>query len=268
MKRQHGLVILILLLGTVCRTVYALPLCPSKPISVAFYHNGLFYHDGKGLDVDVINELQKRSQCQFNTSVMPRARIWNEIAAGRLAMSLSGIKTPARDMVVWFTPAYIFQKNYALLSPTVLKDRRTMDAFLRDPDYCWGVVRSFLHGGSLDRFIVTLRRQHRVSELPDGEAVARMLKAKWIAGMFAKPMVYRQLYAQHILSEEDHIVIVDWGEYAPLVPGSVILSKKMFSETEAKAWGALIEQMNHDGTMKRLIGKYLNKEETMAALAK
>lgn len=133
----------------------AAPQCPPS-IKVAFYEYGLLYTAGTGIDQDVINELKIRSHCNFISTVLPRARIWRDIEAGDLAMSVSGIQTAARDQFAWFAP-YLSIKNISILNKTLSKSIHSFDDFANDKSLQWGVVRGFKHGDTQEQFLILLR---------------------------------------------------------------------------------------------------------------
>ena len=54
-------------------SVMAEDLCPSRPIRLAHYEMGSLYSNGVGIDEDIAKEMARRSHCQFEYSVRPRA---------------------------------------------------------------------------------------------------------------------------------------------------------------------------------------------------
>jgi polar amino acid transport system substrate-binding protein len=241
----------------------ALPVCPEHPIQLAYYEYAPFYHDGAGLDADVVDELKKRSGCAFSTILMPRARIWKSIEVGTLDMTGSGIETSERTRFGYFFP-YILQKNFALVSRQIPADVRSLQDFIARTDLRWGVVRDFSYGEYYDPLLKELRRQNRIHELPTQIATFRMMQAGRIAGMLAVPMIYKELLPE--MQATSAVRIADWAPEDLPVRAGLVLSRARFSEAEAQEWGALIESMNRDGTMLRLLGKYLPPKEAQAAL--
>ena len=87
------------------------PDCPA-PISVGYYDAGVMFDEstGHGVDRDVIDELAKRSGCQFSHQAYPRVRIWQMIEHDKLDMTVSGIPTPERERFAHFI-VYAAVKN-------------------------------------------------------------------------------------------------------------------------------------------------------------
>ncbi|OYT92918.1 MAG: hypothetical protein CFE43_06490 [Burkholderiales bacterium PBB3] len=86
-------------------------MCLDRLIRFAHYEFGLIYSSGYGgIDDDLQKELARRTGCQFEVSVRPRARTWTDLKSGNVDMAASGIQTPERDTYVWFHH-YIVEDN-------------------------------------------------------------------------------------------------------------------------------------------------------------
>ncbi|WP_374422029.1 substrate-binding periplasmic protein [Chromobacterium sp.] len=238
--------------------------CPPRPIRFAFYEIGQFYSAGQGLDRDVAEELRRRSGCRFEYLVMPRARIWQELEAGMLDMTGSAIETPERSRIYWFFN-YIQLRQYAILSAEVSASIQSMEAFIQDaPSSRWAIVRSYSTSRYFDPLVTQLAVQRRLIEVADEDALFRLLAQRRVAGIFSTPMVYRQKIRLHGL--EGKVRVADWEREETPSPRSLVLNKRGFSEGEARAWHQLLDGMNRDGTMLRLISRYMSRDEAAAAV--
>lgn len=247
---------LLLLAGA--RHAVAGPVCPAQAIQLAYYEYAPFYHEGAGIDVDVVEELKRRSACAFSTSLMPRARIWRLLEAGRLDMTVSGIEIPSRTRFGYFYH-YILQKNFALISNQVPADVQSLQDFITKTDLLWGVVRNFSYGEFYDAQLAQLRRQNRLHDMPTQIANFHLLKAGRIAGMLAVPMIYNELMPE--MRSAGNLRIADWAPEELPVHGGLVLSRARFTPAQAREWGLLIESMNRDGTMLKLLQKYLSPRD-------
>ncbi|MGL6040409.1 MAG: substrate-binding periplasmic protein [Deefgea sp.] len=240
----------------------AAPQCPAM-IKVAFYDYGLLYSAGKGIDQDVINELKLRSNCNFVSTVLPRARIWNDIETGDLAMSVSGIQNSTRDQFAWFAP-YLSIKNVSIIHKSVSKTTHSFEDFINDKTLQWGAVRAFKHGETQDHFLTLMREQNRVIEAANAEQLFELLKAGRIQGLFSQSPVYGYYIPKLGISQK--ISTQDWAPLEKPVPHGLILSKKHFTATEAEQWKNLIATMNQDGTMQRILSQHLPNFEVKRTL--
>lgn len=241
--------------------------CGQRPIRLAYFEFGYQYYEldgqGHGIDKDVVDELAKRTGCQFSTQAMPRARVWAELASGELDMSVAGIQNPERDQFAWFAP-YERAKNYAVLRlATAASVHRGADFSAQNP-LQFGVVRGFKHGDALDQWLEPLRQAQRVQESASVNQLVEKLKHKHIDGLFAQPAVYRKLLQDHQM--EDEVVLQDWAPQDKGVVGSLILSKSRFSSTEATRWQALMRELKRDGTLARIFRRYVSAEEVSKML--
>ncbi|OHX13648.1 substrate-binding periplasmic protein [Chromobacterium sphagni] len=238
--------------------------CPDQPVRLAFYRIGQFYSDHSGLDWDVAEELRRRSGCRFEYVLMPRARIWKELEAGRLDVTLSAIATPEREQIYWFLN-YIQLKQYVLLSPRLPRQIDSMQGFLdAEPQWRWAIVRSYSTSRYYDPWIARLSERGRVVEVAEDDFLFRMLAQNRAAGIFSTPMVYRQKLKEFGL--EGRVRVADWDRLSEPSPRGIVFAKRTFPPQDIGQWRKLVDKMNHDGTMRRLIGRYMTPEETAVAL--
>jgi polar amino acid transport system substrate-binding protein len=238
--------------------------CPKDPITMAFYESGAMYHEGKGLDIDLYETLKQRTGCSFRTSERPRARIWKEMESGQLDMATSAIGTPEREKFAHFV-YYLRQKNMVLAGKSMPADMASTDQFLANPTLKWGVVRSFKHGPYYDDFVARLHANGRSTEAVDSVELLRMLKLDMVPGVLSVPLVYRHLLTDAELSA---VRVLDWKKDDSGDKLGLIFSKARFSESEVQQWREVIDGMRRDGTMLRLLSKYLPPAEARAALLK
>ena len=241
--------------------------CGDRPIRLAFFEFGYQYYEkagqGHGIDKDLVDELAKRTGCQFSTQVQPRARVWADLASGELDMSVAGIQNSERDRFAWFAP-YERAKNYAVLRlATAATVQRGAD-FLAQSALQFGVVRGFKHGDALDQWLAPLQQAQRVQESASINLLVEKLKLGRIDGLFAQPVVYRKLLQDLQMAGE--VVLQDWAPQDKGVVGSLILAKSRFSPAEAARWQALLGELHRDGTLARIYLRYVSAEEARQML--
>jgi polar amino acid transport system substrate-binding protein len=241
----------------------ALPSCPKK-ISVAFYEFGLLFHQGDGIDRAIIDELAKRSRCDFQYSSQARANIWNGIQTGQIMLSVSAIKTPDRTEFAHFSTPYLRLKNVAILPRTIAERYPDPKAFLANPELRWGIVKSYRHGATQDALLAELRQQNRVLEANDSGELFQWLRDGKIHGLFAQATAYNFYFRQLQFSKLP--VARDWAPQDRGVEARLVFSKKHFSEAEIKDWDQIIDAMQDDGTIERILNKYLPASEVKRSL--
>lgn len=236
---------------------WAAPVCPSQPISFAFFESGLLYSESShdGIDKAVMKELAHRSKCKFDFSFKPRARIWLEMERGVLMMTGSAIRSPQRD-------AYAWGVNYFGLRAEVMirggdgSTPKTREEFLNDETLKMGVARTFMHGPAMDQFIDELRRRNRVVDVPPGSMYEMLMRNRYAAMPFYPlDQVYRDKHDAGQFS-----VAADWFPTDKSVPRALLFSKKYFTQAQVQEWRALVQQMRDDGTLKKIFTRYAGKE--------
>lgn len=234
-----------------------LPECPARPVVLALYELGYFYRAGVGLDKDVAEELARRSHCKFELPVLPRARIWQELQAGRVDMTLAVVKSAERAENFWLFP-YFWSKLLVVIWKENTEKIHTVSDFLKNPDLRLGILRGG-QSGSYEEFVRQLRSQGRVVEANDTERLYVMLKAGRFDAVLGVPMVYGSYLSE--LQIKDKVRITDWHPDGERGQAYLALAKKNFSEAQAQRWNLLLQDMIKDGTMLRFFKKYVSKRE-------
>ncbi len=248
------------LLSLSCCLAAATPkpsMCPEQPIRFAHYEFGLIYTSGNGgIDDDFQKELAKRSGCAFDVSVQPRARTWLELERGTLDMAGSGIQTAERDKFAWFFP-YIVEDNVVIVGDNVPREVRSFDQFLANPALKLGGVRSYRYSPFYDRYVDQLIAAGRHSDITDPDGLYRMFEKSRFDAFITNPILY--LYYVKQLKLPTPKRIEDWDPAGP-TPSSLVLSKTAFTEAQARQWQLLVEKLVADGTVRRIVVKYMGPE--------
>lgn len=234
-----------------------LPACPSRPIVLALQELGQFYRAGVGLDKDMADEFAARSGCKFETPVLPRARTWQEIEAGRVDMTLSALKTAERAEKFWFFP-YLQARLVVIIHKDKAVTIKSQEDFLKQDNLLLGAVRSTNHGYN-ETFVQQLRKSNRVVDVNDSERLYAMLEARRFDAVIGLQLIYGAYLDQTQM--ESKYKVIDWSPENLKGHAQLVLARKNFSEAEAQRWNQLLQAMIRDGTMLRLLKKYVSKAE-------
>jgi polar amino acid transport system substrate-binding protein len=234
--------------------------CDDRPITLAYYEFGPLYHDGVGIDRDVVEELAKRSGCRFETSLRPRAEIWQALQAGTLDMTTSGLRTEARNQFAYFVP-YLGLKNVVIAAQARAGEIKTFDDVVGDTHFKIGVVKGFIHGAYFDFRLKNAGS--RVIGYPDQNAIYDALRRGEVQGIVSPAFNYEYFFK----TPEDRaaFVMIDVSP-APPVAQNMIFSRRRFSDAEINAWTRLLEQMRLDGTLERICRSQVSPEMTRVLL--
>lgn len=240
------------------------PACPDRPLRVGLYEAGFLYSAGSGVDRDMLDELARRTGCRFETTPLPRARAYMWLRGGQIDLLMSSVATPERSEHAWFLP-YIQQKFVTILRADVAPEKTTRDAFLADPSLRLGVVRGLYHGAAYEEWDALLLQAGRLHYGPNLQTLFRMLKQDRFHALYAVPLQYRKELQDHAM--HGSIRIVDWFPAAPPVVGNMGLSKRHFSAEEAAKWRAQVQALKADGTLRRILLKYIPPDEARSTVA-
>lgn len=235
---------------------HAAPACPT-PISFAFFEAGLLYSErtNDGIDKAVVDELARRSKCQFETSVKPRPRIWLELERGELMMTGSALRTDEREAYAWGVN-YFSMKAEMMVRNTHGNAPRSREEFLKDDSLKMGVGRGLKHGDAMDRFIDELQQRGRVVDVPPGSVYDMFVRERFAAmPIYPLDTNYRN---KHDLSQ--HLIATDWFPSDKSLPRALLFSKKYFTKAQVLEWRALVQQMRDDGTLRRIYTRFTDKD--------
>ncbi len=235
------------------------PTCPPHPITLGVYDFGAFYHAGIGLDKDVADLLQARSGCKFETPLMLRAEIWQRLQNGSLDMTLSAAATPERTVFSWAIP-YLWIKNEMIINKGVDPNIQSASDFIAAPNLRLGVVRGHYPGKAYNDFVGQLRNIARVEETNEEERLFAMFKADRFQAMLASPLIYPTYL------DEGKYRIEDWMPNGPRDSSNLLISKKNFSQDEAKRWAELMNTIINDGSLRSMLEKYVPSAEAAKML--
>ncbi len=230
------------------------------PYTLAFYELGLLYHHDEnggfsGIDKDVVQVLQARSQCEFKTVLESRVRIWDRMASGSLDLSVSGIPTPERERFADFVP-YFQTRNFALMRKELAQRLPTPEAFLADTSRKAVVVKAFRHGPGYDGLMRQLREQGRVVEAADFDTVLRIFLAGRADLMLALPVSWSPMMQKPELMNQ--LALLDWAPQDRVIHG-LIMSRARLPEAERLRLRQALESLIADGSIEAIFRRHLGE---------
>ena len=157
----------------------ASPLCPRPlvvplaPIGISVVVNGAQIG---GLYPDLLTTIHRKTDCQFATQLVPRARLEAMFEAGKADVLMPATRTPRRDRYGEFVP--MIDTRATLISFD--HDRapvRDVEELLRRRELRVALVRGNDYGETYLKLVDELSKQHRAYLEVDAQAVARLLQA-------------------------------------------------------------------------------------------
>lgn len=243
-----------------CQSLYARAATECGQFNLAFYELGALYYKNpqgnySGIDKDVIEELSRRTGCQFQTSLESRVRIWAQLSSNALDMSVSGIATAEREKFAYFIP-YFATRNYVLLQSYLATSSHTMAGFLNDPNLKVAIVKSFKHGANYDEWLAKLRQQNRLIEAADFDSVMRLFLAKRVDAMLALATSLEPLKRRE---SPPHFIVLDWSP-SDYLPHGLVISRSRVPASVVELFKLHIRQMQEDGSLEQIFTQHVGPE--------
>lgn len=262
---MRGKLSLLFMLGALLPQARAAGLCPAQPVRISFYEAGLLYFDGKGVDREVADELQRRTGCAIVSSAPPRARAYAWLESGETDIVMAALNNPKRDGYALFIP-YMQQRFATVMRSDVPAEKAGLATFGADTSLRFGAVRSVTYGGGRDDWFAKMEAEHRLELGATLPTLFRMLKSKRFSAMFAIPLQYEKELAD--VGMRDQVRIIDWFPNEPPALRCLAMSRKNFTPAQVRGWAEVVQGMKNDGTIKRILAKYLPPDEAAKAVTK
>ena len=226
----------------------------AKPLNIAAMEFGAMYHDGAGVDADIIGELMWRSGCLFEIHEVQRADLWPMIEAGTIDMATSSIATPGREKLARFV-TYFGIKNMLVMPTAQVGTTFSLDALAAKPTWRIGKVRGFRYGNYYDYHLKVLLGDDRMVEYATQENLFAALRRAEIEAILA-PSIHYFFYLTE--KERDAFLLVN-ASPAPPTPSGLALSRATFNAAQVDNWLRLIEGMRLDRTLHRFAARHIEK---------
>ncbi|TXH36753.1 MAG: transporter substrate-binding domain-containing protein [Rhodospirillaceae bacterium] len=220
----------------------------TRPIRVAFYEFGTLYHEEHGIDVDIIQEIARRTGCVFKKSILTTVEIWPKIENGDLGITTSGIRTLARAKVAMFAP-YLAFENMVVMRASLAEDIHDFSDIISHPDWRLGIVQGFQHGAYYDFRLKAIKDRSRIITYPAQQSLFNGLLHGQVQ-LILSPEINFDFYLPDKSALTD-FTMLDLSP-APPIPHALVLSRKDFTPAMANAWLRLIEEMRLDGTLRTI----------------
>jgi polar amino acid transport system substrate-binding protein len=231
----------------------------SRTIRVAFFEFGVLYRSStnNGIDPNLLDEIHKRTGCEFERVVLPRNRIWAELENGSLDLATGAIPTPERKAYGFLLP-YLKTRNLVLIRKSLASQVLTVGDLERS-SLRVGVIRGFRHEAIYDEIISRLTQIDRVVKAADVPECLRLFDKGVVDVIFSQPIVFRQYLSRDYLAS--NVTFRDWAPKEDISIGALILSRKSFTSEQARKWDALIVKLQKDGTLLKIFETFMSRSQ-------
>ena len=241
----------------------AAPAC--GPYMVGLFEYGVVYYRGddgryQGVDADLVADLAKRSGCTLNTVLESRARIWSQLADGRLDLTTSAVPTVERERYLEFVP-YLRSRAFVWLRRELAGTLPTPEAFLKDPERRLLVLRGITFSAQLTQWIEQLRARHRLIEAADQPAALRAIKAGRVDAMLVGATTLSLSRKRDPALDE--FIAQDWAPQDRVLIGLALSREKVSLADRARLRRAM-DAMVQDGGLDAILRRHLDEASLRA----
>jgi polar amino acid transport system substrate-binding protein len=233
----------------------------ARPIRVALFEFGILYRasTNTGIDPYLLDEIHKRTGCEFERVLLPRNRIWAELENGSLDLATGAIPTPERREYGFLLP-YLKTRNLVLIRKSRASEVVTLGD-LEQSNVRVGVIRGFRHESIYDELIARLTPKNRVVKAADVPECLRLFDKGIVDVIFSQPIVFGQYLSKDYISS--NVTFRDWAPKEDMSVGALILSRKSFTSDQAQKWDDLIVKLQNSGTLLKIFETFVSRSQAL-----
>ncbi|MRW82608.1 transporter substrate-binding domain-containing protein [Pseudoduganella sp. FT26W] len=208
-----------------------------------------------GIAVDVANEMGRRTGCKFEFHWYPRQRLFVELAAGRIDMTMGALRTPERDAYARYLP-YAWLQYDLVLAQSGGRQYASLSDFVAHGSGRLNVTRGAAYDTAIETQLALLASAGRLEVVNDFETVFGKLEMGRADGTLATPPIYGK-YLKHSRLKA-RTVIVPLPEATPQFTG-IYLSKQTISPAVRQRYAAALKAMTEEQKVRAIYTHYFDE---------
>jgi polar amino acid transport system substrate-binding protein len=216
------------------------------------------FRDGgriSGISVDVVNEIARRTGCKFEFVWFPRQRLFVELEAGRIDMTMAALRTPERDAYASFLP-YAYLQYDLILSEPPGQHYTSLSDFVARGTGRLNVTRGMTYDASIETQLALLASAGRLEVVNDFETVFGKLEMGRADGTLATPPIYSKYLKEGRLN--GRASVIPMPEATSRFAG-VYLSRKTISTAVRQRYAAAVKGMVAEQVVPGIYAKYFDE---------
>ncbi|MCZ2720737.1 transporter substrate-binding domain-containing protein [Marinomonas sp. 15G1-11] len=236
--------------------------CNGKIITVGVTDSGVMYHDGKGIDADLIQLLGEITLCEFHLKLISRENAFHLVEQGKIDLVPSTTREPHRESFAWFIPYYEV-RILLLTNENRLPVISSLEQFKKLEGVSIARATGSGYGTYFNYHLSEMESLGMVRGYPDyGKTVVALLNGE-VDATLSVPLVYRLFFAKG--EEPLPLRIADISPGTPTTV-SLMLAKHRFSSAQTANWLRVIETLRLNGRLQTIMERYLSKDEALSML--
>ncbi|MEN1727419.1 MAG: transporter substrate-binding domain-containing protein [Pseudomonadota bacterium] len=219
------------------------------------YHFAAAGGEVQGLDIDVINALGERVDCEFEFIQGNWASLLRLLQAGELDVLSGASITPEREAYAWFGDTYR-EERFTLFvrsEDTSQYQDRDLAALLAD-GFRVGVTQGYLYPEPIQMLQADDNLADQFVEVAIGELNINALMDYRIDGFLEDPFVVASIQRRSRVAGDIEALGIDFGLYDV----HLLFSKASVDEAKVNEINQALQAMIDDGSHAEILQRYLN----------
>lgn len=208
-----------------------------------------------GIAVDIADELARRTGCKFEFHWYPRQRLFIELEAGHVDMTMGSASTPERDAYARHLP-YAYLQYDLVLAGARARQYTSLAEYVEHSKGRLNITRGITYGAAVEAQLALLAAAGRLEVVNDYETVFGKLQMGRAEGTLATPPIYGKYLKQSKL--QGRAVVLAVSESAPRFTG-IYLSRKTLPEAVRQRYAAALKTMVADQYIRSTYARYLDE---------
>lgn len=207
-----------------------------------------------GIAVDIANEMARRTGCKFEFHWYPRQRLFIELAAGHIDMTMGSLRLPERDVYAHYLP-YGWLQYDLVLAQTDGKQYTSLADFVARGSGRLNVTRGVAYDPAIETQLALLAAAGRLEVVNDFETVFGKLEMGRADGTLATPPIYGRYLKRSRL--KSRVVIVPLAESAPRFTG-IYVSKSTMPADARRYYATALKGIVADQLVQGFYSRYID----------
>jgi polar amino acid transport system substrate-binding protein len=212
-----------------------------------------------GIAVDIANEMARRTGCKFEFLWYPRQRLFVELAAGHIDMTMGSLRAPERDAYASYLPYAWLQYDLVLTQPRGQSEPlqyASLSDFVARGSGRLNVTRGIMYDTAIETQLALLAVAGRLEVVNDFETVFGKLEMGRAEGTLATPPIYGKYLKESTL--QGRAVIVPLPESTPRFTG-IYLSRQTISPAVRRHYAAALKAMTAEQRVRAIYADYFDE---------
>ncbi len=207
-----------------------------------------------GLGIDVVTEAARRAGCKIKVLWFPRQRLFVELEAGRIDMTMGALRLPERDAYATHIP-YAYLQYDLVLSTRDERRYASLADFAQHGKGRLNLTRGVKYDPAIELQLDILASAGRVELVNDFETVFNKVAMGRADGTLATAPIYtKYLKAQRF---KNQLTIIPLPESAPRLTG-IYISRRTTTAAARSNYIAAVKSMVADQTVLALYAHYFD----------